>query len=1559
MPTVTGLTVDPPTFGSHAFVTNDTISLGVTFSEAVTITGAPRIAIDIGGTTRQAGYLLGSRTTRLLLTYRVQAADVDHDGIGIGARALTLNGGTVRSASRVDAVLGLGDHALADAWNLRVNSGAPAPRFTAPVPAKKYAVGVAVDDPLPAATDATTYTLTGPGTATTLRLPPGLRFDEAPRAIVGTPTENRAAATYTLTAHDDTTDADAATQTFPIAVTGQPTFAAAAQTFVVTAGKAVRLALPAARGGDGTLGYGVRPGLPRGLTFDAAPRTIAGTPATAQAATTYTYTATDADGDAAHLAVSLRILAADAPTVTGLAFDPPVGGVAFYPGSQIVATVTFSEAVTVGTGGGCPQLAIDLDGTTRRMSYNSALSGPTLLFAYRVQTSDVDLDGLSVPRTALTLNGATIRAGALDANPDLGSRAFADRSTLKVNGRPRPVFGGTQAPLRFRQNVRDAFTLPAATGGEGASTYSLGATPALPDGLTYYAPGAPVSATLLAAGGGDSPLDYTLAPALPGGLSYTAPAVQDAHGGTIAGTPGAGAPAATYRLTATDADGDAARQTFTLEVTADALPRFDRKSGPAQRYVTGSAVTATLPAATGGNGTLGYALTGPGDVATLTLPRGLAFAAGTRQIFGTPAVAAATATYTLQVSDGDTAALTFPLTVEADARPTFDPATWTAQHYRTNTPVSVALSAAAGGNGTLRYALTPTDSATGLPALPAGLTYYAPGAEIDAQTTATGGGALAGTPTATDADGDATTLTFSVQVAEDLTPAFAVSAGPAQQYRHAVMVSATLPAATGGDTTPTPALTYSVDPALPAGLTLGDTAPTITGAPAAEQAVATYTLAATDVDGDAATLPFTIAVAGNALPAFAAATGPAAAFTVSTAGSATLSTATGGDGTPTARSPAVTYTLTAADVDGDTATQTFTLTVADAVPTFGSRTISAKRYVVHTPVNDVLPAATGGDGTLTYTVAPGPPAGLSFTASPPTIAGTPTEAAVEATYTLTATDANGDRADMGFRLTVAGAPLVTAVDIESTPADADKAYRAGETIEVKVSFDSKLMHVFGNARAVIQAPFLSLRIGVQTRRAMVFTADPTSKTFRYPVQAADEDTDGISIPRSALSLNGGTKQDRTSGAAAILDLGVHAVTNDANHQVDGDRVGTAPTFASGLPAGLTYTEGRRVDPATSLPAATGGEGTLRYALTGPGAAATLSLPAGLTYGAPGGTTSGGTIGGTPTAGAAAATYTLTATDRDGDAGTHRFAVVVHADASPTFGPRTWTAQRYRKNVRVTTAAPGGTDLDYVALPAATGGDGALRYGLAPALPAGLTYTTPSGTTDGGRIAGTPTGIAAARDYTLSATDADGDQATLTFRLSVADPSAFRFTGTVAEQQYLTGVRVSLALPAAAGGDGSVTYALTPVGTDGRPDLPAGLSFAAATRTVAGTPTGTRAKTTYTFTATDAANNRAGPPGTGAGTGLPIAMEVRADTVPTFGSRASVSWPAAARVQTALSVNLPAASGGNGTLTYTLSPAAADGPELHRAGRGGRARRYDCRDADIGDRIHYLYVDRHR
>ena len=62
------------------------------------------------------------------------------------------------------------------------------------------------------------------------------------------------------------------------------------------------LVLPEASGGTAPLTYRLSPVLPVGLTFDAATRTIAGTPRAA-AETVYTYTVTDANGASASLAL--------------------------------------------------------------------------------------------------------------------------------------------------------------------------------------------------------------------------------------------------------------------------------------------------------------------------------------------------------------------------------------------------------------------------------------------------------------------------------------------------------------------------------------------------------------------------------------------------------------------------------------------------------------------------------------------------------------------------------------------------------------------------------------------------------------------------------------------------------------------------------------------------------------------------------------------------------------------------------------------------------------------------------------------------------------------------------------------------------------------------------------------------------------------------------------------------------------------------------------------------------------------------------------------------------
>ena len=91
----------------------------------------------------------------------------------------------------------------------------------------------------------------------------------------------------------------------------------------------------------------------------------------------------------------------------------------------------------------------------------------------------------------------------------------------------------------------------------------------------------------------------------------------------------------------------------------------------------------------------------------------------------------------------------------------------------------------------------------------------------------------------------------------------------------------------------------------------------------------------------------------------------------------------------------------------------------DGAPTFGSAVVPPLTYTVGVRISPrVLPAATGGRGRLTYTLAPALPAGLTFTAASRTLAGTPAAVQAETIYALTATDANGDSATLTFRLTV-------------------------------------------------------------------------------------------------------------------------------------------------------------------------------------------------------------------------------------------------------------------------------------------------------------------------------------------------------------------------------------------------------------------------------------------------------------------------------------------------------------------------------------------------------------
>ena len=107
------------------------------------------------------------------------------------------------------------------------------------------------------------------------------------------------------------------------------------------------LTLPEVTGGTPPFTYSLTPALPLGLTFDAATRTISGTPLAAAPATEYIYTVTDG----ANASVSVPLLTIEVKASEG----PALGGLTYEVGTAI-EPLTLPEV----TGGGTPPFTYSL-----------------------------------------------------------------------------------------------------------------------------------------------------------------------------------------------------------------------------------------------------------------------------------------------------------------------------------------------------------------------------------------------------------------------------------------------------------------------------------------------------------------------------------------------------------------------------------------------------------------------------------------------------------------------------------------------------------------------------------------------------------------------------------------------------------------------------------------------------------------------------------------------------------------------------------------------------------------------------------------------------------------------------------------------------------------------------------------------------------------------------------------------------------------------------------------------------------------------------------------------
>ena len=323
-------------------------------------------------------------------------------------------------------------------------------------------------------------------------LPVGLSFDAATRTISGTPTE---ATNGPVTVIITVTDANGASASWPpLLITVNPSLPRDDQEdldFEFTVGEAIEpTVLPVPTGGSPPYAYSVS-GLPAGLSFDAATRTLSGTPTEAtNGPIIVTYTVTDALGSSA----SLPLLITVNPLSSDLSSDSSDSPLAFaadtaVPNQSFTAGTAITPLVLPVASGGIPPYAYSVSNLPAGLSFDAAtrtLSG--------TPTEATD-SAVIVTYTVIDSGGAAaVLTFSITVNPSL---SFGD---LFGAGKVVPTHQHDLAEIRefiVGQRVEDV-VLPKASGGSAPLRYSL--SPALPAGLTFDAATRTIAGTPLAAG---------------------------------------------------------------------------------------------------------------------------------------------------------------------------------------------------------------------------------------------------------------------------------------------------------------------------------------------------------------------------------------------------------------------------------------------------------------------------------------------------------------------------------------------------------------------------------------------------------------------------------------------------------------------------------------------------------------------------------------------------------------------------------------------------------------------------------------------------------------------------------------------------------------------------------------------------------------------------------------------------------------------------------------------------------------------------------------------------
>ena len=833
------------------------------------------------------------------------------------------------------------------------------------------------------------YTATG--------LPTGISIDPNTGIIYGTPTATQSATNATIIATNSYGNTQATVSfeigqapsnlTYPTAIVLSPP----GQPFTnIVASLGIQ--------GTGAVTYSIGPSLPSGLSFNTATGEITGTP-TGLFNINFTITASNSFGSTSTLlqigvgpvpnfSYGTYILTAGVPITNivpsiagGIGINFSVDPSVPLPGGLVVDPLTGIISGTPTAGVAVPLNRYGVDGTNLYGSslarLNIEVQGPPTNLSYSniVQTINTPL---ATPVAPTVVSSPAVVQYSI--SPALPAGLTFNTVTGEITGTP----SAGQSATTYTASASNWIAPNATT----TFTITISAAPiisyATPHDYTVGIAIATLSPTVQ-----NSVTSWSISPSLPTGL------VLNTTTGDITGTATVATAATAYTVTATNSFGTG---TATVTISTGIAPSGASYSLGTSNFPIGTAITSLTPSITAGSGTLTYTVS-PG------LPAGLSINPTTGIISGTPTIAVANANYTVTATSlygSTTATVSFATGITPSALSYTATNTFTA-----GTAITALNPTITAGSGSTTFTVSP--------GLPAGLS-------INSST-----GVISGTPTAglSVANASYTVTATNAFGTTSSTLAIQVQGPPTSlTFANQVYTINTLITPASPSVVANPSPTYSISPTLPAGLTFNTATGTITGTPTVGQPAGTYTITANNGIAPNATTTFTITVQAAPIISYAtphdytvgtaiATLSPTVSGTTTSWGISpslptglVLNTTTGDiTGTATVATAATAYTVTATNSFG-TGTATVTISTGMSPSTIVYAVIPSS-FAVGLPIIPIIPNVIPGSGTLTYTVSPGLPAGLSINPTTGVISGTPTTPIANGAYAITITSIYG------------------------------------------------------------------------------------------------------------------------------------------------------------------------------------------------------------------------------------------------------------------------------------------------------------------------------------------------------------------------------------------------------------------------------------------------------------------------------------------------------------------------------------------------------------------------